>query len=78
MARRPSKKFSFTLTPSTKLKIHTAIQWSLAASTLRSYQSAVRHYLVFCQREGIPPKLRTPAPEQLLCAFAAAGLDRLW
>ncbi|KAF9440171.1 hypothetical protein P691DRAFT_607720, partial [Macrolepiota fuliginosa MF-IS2] len=49
---------------------------SLAPSTLRSYQHAVRHFHKFCDQENIPRQTRTPTPEILLCAFAAEGLGQ--
>jgi hypothetical protein len=66
-----------SLTPAAKTKVFTAIQRSLAPSTRRSYQSAIRNFHSFCDRKGIPVHARTPIPEPILCAFAADGLDVL-
>lgn len=65
------------LSPSSRLKIRTAIQRSLAPSTHLSYQSAIRIFNIFCDREKIPTHRRTPTPEPLLCAFAADGINQL-
>jgi Phage integrase, N-terminal SAM-like domain len=70
-------KFQVTLSPSSRERVHLAIQRSLAPTTLRSYQATIKLFHTFCDQEGIPNSMRTPTPELLLCAFAAEGLDRL-
>ncbi|EIN03397.1 hypothetical protein PUNSTDRAFT_24805, partial [Punctularia strigosozonata HHB-11173 SS5] len=54
-----------------------AIKASWAPNTLKGYSGAVDRYLRFCRQERIPSEERFPAPEVVLCAFAARALGRL-
>ncbi|EIN09231.1 hypothetical protein PUNSTDRAFT_29795, partial [Punctularia strigosozonata HHB-11173 SS5] len=48
-----------------------------APGTLKGYSSVVNRYLQFCKLEHIPREDRFPAPEVVLCAFAARAVGRL-
>jgi hypothetical protein len=53
-----------------------AIQDSLAHSTLKRYSGTIKQFIRFCDAERIPDRLRFPADEFVLCAFAASSLGR--
>lgn len=54
--------------------INQAIQNSLAPSTIKRYDGAIRQFIRFCNTEQIPEHLRFPANEFVLCAFAASSI----
>ncbi len=57
------------------------LNWPLshgwAASTLRGYDSNVKQFRRWCDKENIPQMLQCPADEFVLCAFAASDVGRL-
>ena len=53
-----------------------ALQGAWAGSTLRRYSGAIRQFIHFCDDEHIPPHLRFPADEFVLCAFAASSIGK--
>lgn len=53
-----------------------AIRGSWAGSTLRRYTGSIKQYIRFCDAERVPERLRFPADEFVLCAFAASSLGR--
>ncbi|KAF8449204.1 hypothetical protein L210DRAFT_3340666, partial [Boletus edulis BED1] len=57
--------------PSTA-KINLALSHAWAESTSAKYQASVDTFLQFCEVELVPPHLRLPASDNLLCAFAAS------
>jgi len=50
---------------------------SLSASTIAGYSLALTRFLDFCNLEDVPPELRFPANEFVLCAFAASNAGRM-
>jgi hypothetical protein len=52
-------------------KITYALQHAWADSTIKKYNSGIKIFIDFCNREHIPIPYRLPASEFLLCAFAA-------
>ena len=53
-----------------------AIQGGLADVTLKRYSGTIRQFIRFCNKERIPQRLRFPADEFVLCAFAASSLGK--
>jgi hypothetical protein len=53
-----------------------AIRGSWANSTLKRYTGTIKQYIRFCDAERIPERLRFPAHEFILCAFAASSFGR--
>ena len=65
---------SLLLSPHSRRRVTQAIQNSLAKSTVKRYSGSIKQYIRFCDMEGIPDRLRFPADEFVLCAFAASSL----
>jgi hypothetical protein len=67
---------SDTLLLSLQSKRHVtrAIQNGWATSTVKRYSSSIKQYIRFCDSEGVPERLRFPADEFVLCAFAASSV----
>lgn len=55
-------------------QVNQALQNGWAGSTLRRYSGSIKQFLRFCDKERVPPHLRFPADEFVLCAFAASSL----
>lgn len=60
------------LSSKTRSQLEGAIRQGWAHSTQLVYRQSVRQFDLFCNRERIPQRLRYPAGETLLCAFAAS------
>ncbi len=58
-------------------KVELALSHGWAASTLRGYDSNVKQFRRWCDKENIPQMLQFPADEFVLCAFAASDVGRL-
>jgi hypothetical protein len=67
---------STLLSEHTKDYVSQAIQNSLADSTVKCYSGAIKQFIRFCDAERVPERLRFPADEFVLCAFAASSLRR--
>ncbi|KAF8574462.1 hypothetical protein K439DRAFT_1372417 [Ramaria rubella] len=52
-------------------QLQLALTHVLAKSTRAGYGHAVNHFIAFCVKEKVPPVLRWPANEFVLCTFAA-------
>jgi hypothetical protein len=65
---------AFAIPPDLQEKIDCAVASAWAPSTRRLYNSAIARFLTFCNSLGVPPPLRLPAAEDLLCAFTASSL----
>ena len=64
------------LSSQAKDNVSRAIQSSWADSTLKRYTGSIKQYIRFCNAERIPERLRFPADEFILCAFAASSFGR--
>jgi hypothetical protein len=64
------------LSPRTKDYVTRAIRGSWADSTLKRYTGTIKQYIKFCDAERVPERLRFPADEFILCAFAASSFGR--
>ena len=53
-----------------------AIQNGWANSTIRRYSGAIDQFIEFCDAESVPDRLRFPADEFVLCAFAASSIGK--
>lgn len=62
---------TLTLSPTATANLQRALGGSIARSTARKYDGAIRDFNLFCDSESIPPEHRLPASELLLSAFAA-------
>lgn len=67
---------SLLLSSHAKDQVSRAIQKSWANSTLKRYSGAIKQFIRFCEAEGVPERLRFPADEFVLCAFAASSFGR--
>lgn len=70
------RELGYQLSSQTMDDLNRALNDGIAKSTSKKYSSAVRQFLKFCDAEGIPEEDRLPAPEVVLCAFAARGAGR--
>jgi len=59
------------LSRTTQTKIALTVHNAWNANTLTKYESGIRKFLSFCDRERIGNRFRIPASENLLCAFVA-------
>ncbi|KIK73696.1 hypothetical protein PAXRUDRAFT_177709 [Paxillus rubicundulus Ve08.2h10] len=59
------------------LSIQCALDCTWANSTFRKYSSALNQFINFCDLKGIPPLLRIPTSEHLLCAFTASRISSI-
>jgi len=57
-------------------KLNFAINNGYAPQTARNYNAAVKRYVHFAASCGVPEEHALPAPDWLLCLFAASGLGR--
>jgi hypothetical protein len=64
------------LSSQTKDCVTRAIRGSWADSTLKRYTGTIKQYIKFCDTERVPERLRFPADEFILCAFAASSFGR--
>jgi hypothetical protein len=64
------------LSPQSRYHVTQAIRSGWAGSTIKRYSGAIKHYITFCDAEGVPAHLRFPADEFVLCAFAASSIGR--
>jgi hypothetical protein len=64
------------LSDQAKNNVSRAVQNSWATSTIKRYTGAIKQYISFCDAERIPERLRFPADEFVLCAFAASSFGR--
>ncbi|KAG8952220.1 hypothetical protein FRC04_004927 [Tulasnella sp. 424] len=69
-------ELGYQLSDGTMNDLNRALNDGIARSTSKKYSSAVRRFLQFCDTEGIPEEDRLPAPEVVLCAFAARGVGK--
>lgn len=60
------------ISASSRANMDRTLSHAWASSTRSKYQSGVDIFLRFCDSEGIPPILRLPASDDLLCAFASS------
>lgn len=67
----------FLLSTHTRKQLDQALSHALADSTFTSYGHMVARFTVFCDQEQVPPTLRWPADEFVLCAFAASHSGRV-
>jgi hypothetical protein len=67
---------SLLLSSQAKNHVTQAIQNGWADSTLKRYAGSIKQFLRFCDAEHVPPHLRFPADEFVLCAFAASSCGR--
>jgi hypothetical protein len=61
------------LSSSAVAKVKHTIGQAWQNSTLQKYHGGVKKFIAFCDRERIPHRLRLPASEHILCAFAASS-----
>jgi len=57
-------------------KLNFAINNGYAPQTSRNYSTAVERYVKFAQAAGVPRSEALPAPDWLLCLFAASGIGQ--
>jgi hypothetical protein len=62
----------FSISPLASAKVSYALRHAWADSTIKKYNSGIKLFIDFCNRERIPISHRLPASEFLLCAFAAS------
>jgi hypothetical protein len=55
-----------------RAKVALTVRQAWKSNTLSKYESGVRNFTAFCDREGVSNQFRLPASERLLCAFAAS------
>lgn len=67
---------SLLFSQQTRDHITRAMKGALSDATLRRYSGAVKQFILFCDQERIPERLRFPADEFVLCAFAASSLGK--
>ena len=72
LAGRPPIPEGLSLSEATEARTQRVLNLCLADSTLTTYNASLNAFFKFCDREGVPPALRLPAHEHLLCAFAAS------
>src|SRR5882762_1641191 len=60
--------------PQSRHRVTRAIQNSWANSTFKRYSGSIQQFIRFCDAEGVPDRLRFPADEFVLCAFAASSV----
>ena len=73
----PPNPINLSLSAKTLNLLDKTLQNSLSASTISGYSLALTRFLNFCNLEDIPPELRFPANEFVLCAFAASNAGRI-
>jgi hypothetical protein len=64
------------LSPRSRDRVTRALQSGWANTTMRRYSGAVRQFIDFCDKEGVPQHLRLPTDEFVLCAFAASSVEK--
>jgi hypothetical protein len=68
----PRKTAAQPLSHHARAKVAFTVRHAWKSNTLSKYESGVRNFTAFCNREGISNRFRLPASEHLLCAFAAS------